>query len=530
MMRIILAQLNFHMGVIANNADKIIRICQQYQTDVDLIIFPELALTGYPPEDLLLRDDFYQQVEQALIHIQHCVDDCHIVIGHPQRTDQGVYNSASLFYQDQCIARYDKMCLPNYAVFDEKRYFIPGNKACIFTVKSTRFAMTLCEDLWEQQPVQLALEQQVDAIISLNASPFTLTKAQQRLTILQQRVRETQRPIFYVNLVGGQDELVFDGGSMLLDTQGNIVQQAPFFQENLLTIDFNQVHPPSPIAIKPLNESALIYQALVLSTHDYIKKNGFDGVLIGLSGGIDSALTLAIAHDALGADKVHAVMMPSRYTANMSLEDAQQQAQNLSVKYSVIEIEPMFNSFLAALAPEFKELPTDATEENIQARCRGVLLMALSNKLGKLVLSTSNKSEMAVGYATLYGDMAGGFAVLKDVLKTQVYQLAQYRNQLSPIIPERVITRPPSAELAHEQTDQDTLPAYETLDAIIQLYVEQNVHPEAIIQQGFDTEAVSTVIQRIKHNEYKRHQAPPGPRITERAFGKDWRLPITSGF
>jgi len=524
-----MAQVNSTLGNIEANSRIIQTIIAEHQESHDVILFPELCLTGYPPEDLLFRNELHQRVEEQLKLIANATQDCHVIVGHPQLEKERCFNSATVFYQGERIATYDKQCLPNYSVFDEKRYFTAGKKTGLLTVKSMKLALCICEDIWQEQPALLAKQAGADCILCLNASPFYADKLSLRQEVISKRAKEHQLPIIYVNAVGGQDELVFDGLSFAVDKSGTIKSQSNAFKTSLDTITITKNSLSGEMANIPSVES-LIYQALVSGTRDYVTKNGFKGALIGLSGGIDSALTLAIAVDALGHDNVHAVMMPSRYTADMSNEDALLEAQALNTKYSTLPIEPIFKQFLAGLSDEFAGLKTDTTEENIQARVRGTLLMALSNKTGKIVLTTGNKSEMAVGYATLYGDMAGGFAVLKDVPKTLVYRLAKYRNSLSAVIPERVITRAPSAELAEDQADQDSLPDYAILDKILHYYVECNMGVEEICEKGIAAEDVKKIIRLIDINEYKRRQAPPGVRISQRAFGRDWRYPITSGF
>lgn len=525
---ILMAQINPLVGAIKANTDAILSIMNKEQQAHDLIVFPELAITGYSPEDLLLRDDFYRQVEKSLRLIQSASQNCYVVIGHPVQEDYVHYNAASVFYQGQCIATYYKQHLPNHDVFDEQRYFVAGPaKPCIISVKGHSIGICICQDLWENGPVEQVIDAGANVLLCLNASPFDYEKYALRESLLRKHARRGIS-IVYVNLVGGQDELVFDGLSCAMDPSGEIQVRAPAFKEALqsLRIVGQNIHGE----ISPLFEqNQLIYEALVCGTRDYVLKNHFPGVLLGLSGGIDSALTLAIAVDALGADKVHAVMMPSRYTADISNEDAQQQLDIMKVSHNTLAIEPLFKAFLNTLEPVFAGLPTDVTEENLQARIRGTLLMAMSNKSGKMLLTTSNKSESAVGYATLYGDMAGGFSVLKDLLKTQVYALAHYRNSISKVIPERVISRPPSAELAPNQKDQDSLPDYAILDNIIHAYMVENRSAADIIQEGFMPEIVHDVIRRIRRNEYKRRQAAPGVKISRRAFGKDWRYPITAG-
>lgn len=525
---ILMAQINPLVGAIHTNADKIIAIIEREQQHHDLILFPELALTGYSPEDLLLRDNFYRQTEQALARIQAVVRDCHVVLGHPLQTGDAYYNAASVFYQGKALALYYKQHLPNHDVFDEKRYFTPGPaQPCLIQVKGYTLGICICQDLWENTPVDQVISAGANILLCLNASPFDYEKYALRESLLRKHASRGIS-VFYVNLVGGQDELVFDGLSCAMDCQGNIRARAAAFEEALLPVLVRGKTLQGKI--EPLADKIpLIYQALLCGLRDYVQKNHFPGVVLGLSGGIDSALTLALAVDALGADKVHAFMMPSRYTADMSNEDAKTQLEILKVSHNTLAIEPLLHTFLDTLAPVFQGMPADVTEENLQARIRGTLLMAMSNKSGKMLLSTSNKSESAVGYATLYGDMAGGFSVLKDVLKTQVYALARYRNSLAAIIPERVLTRAPSAELAANQKDQDSLPDYVILDGIIHGYMVNNRSAADLIQEGFEAETVYTTIRRISRNEYKRRQSAPGIKISTRAFGKDWRYPITSG-
>jgi NAD+ synthase (glutamine-hydrolysing) len=533
-MNIILAQINSTVGAIEANTQLILDTLQA-NTNTDLIVFPELALTGYPPEDLLLRPHLYTRCEQALEKIAQATQKNHtaIILGHPTQLGSKRYNSASCYHQGKRIALYHKRELPNYTVFDEKRYFTPGTQSCVFELKDIQIGLIICEDTWLPEPTQATQAAGAELIISINASPFALNKDQIRESVVKQRTQETLCPLLYVNCVGGQDELVFDGGSLAVNANSAVIARAPQFKTDCLALQFDtsrkQFYTAQTI---PKTESSLaqVYNALVLGVRDYIQKNKFPGAIIGLSGGIDSALTLAIATDAIGGENVSAISMPSRYTAGISNDDAKQQAKQSGVHYNLISIEPMFDAFLTALKPSFSDKQPDTTEQNIQARIRGVLLMALSNQTGKLVLTTGNKSEMAVGYTTIYGDMAGGFAVLKDIPKTMVYALANYRNTVGSIIPERVITRPPSAELAPDQKDQDTLPDYDTLDSIINLYIDQDQDAEYIIQQGFEPTAVEKIIHLIKRNEYKRRQAPPGIRISERAFGKDRRYPITSGY
>ena len=536
MLNVTLAQINTHTGNITANTAHILAIITKAksQQPTDVLIFPELALSGYPPEDLLLRPDFLQKIQQALLKIVQQCKDIYVILGYPQQTVGGLYNAAVIIHNGKIIARYFKQKLPNYSVFDEKRYFIAGNKPCVVDIKGIKFGITICEDLWHPEPIAQAKAAGAEMIISINASPFDYEKPSQRLDKLRTRQQETGLPILYTHLVGGQDELVFDGGSFILNAQGKRVAQAPYFKTAYLSINIDQqgkfVNVGQAITGFPATEQ-LVYEALVLAVNDYINKNHFHGAIIGLSGGIDSALTLAIAVDAIGADKVQAVMLPSRYTSKLSLTVAAEQAQILQVNYSVMSIEQPVTVFSELLREACADATlTGTTEENLQARCRGILLMALSNNSKRLVLTTGNKSEMSVGYTTLYGDMAGGFAVLKDVPKTLVYRLANYRNTLSAVIPQAVIDRPPTAELANDQVDANSLPPYAILDAILQRYVEKDEAAETIIKAGFPSTVVEKVINLVKHNEYKRRQAPLGPRVTPRAYGRDRRYPITSGF
>lgn len=535
-LRIVMGQLNLLVGDIDGNADKLIRAANRARDEIggDLIVFPELALTGYPPEDLLLRADLLERAEKGLAAIAGAVHGVDVIIGHPHRRGDRLYNAASVVHNGKIIATYLKQLLPNYGVFDEKRYFAPGNNPCVIDIHGVPVGVTICEDVWQAGPVEQSANAGAGVLVNLNGSPYHVNKIEERIENVAQRARASSVPIIYVNLVGGQDELVFDGESFVVDATGALTQRAAPFEEQLLAVDIDtSVRPMAPVAgtIEPqLGEIESVYQALVLGVRDYVDKNDFPGVVLGLSGGIDSGLTLTIAVDAIGADRVEAVMMPSRYTADMSLEDARAEAEALGVAYRVISIEPMFEAFFKGLADEFRGLAPGVTEENIQSRIRGVLLMAISNKTGKMVLATGNKSEMAVGYATLYGDMVGGFAAIKDVPKTLVYRLAEYRNQIQPAIPRRVIEREPSAELAADQKDTDTLPPYNLLDAILERYVERDLGPEEIAAAGFDFTTVQKVVKMVDRNEYKRRQAAPGVRITPRAFGRDRRYPITSGF
>lgn len=528
-LNILMAQINPTVGAIKSNETKILEIIETKQDHHDLIIFPELSLSGYPPEDLLFRNEFHQAIEESLDRIQAATKECYVLIGHPGMVKETCYNSMSIFHMGRKIREYHKQNLPNYDVFDEARYFTPGKQdPCTLTIKNYKLGICICEDLWQPGPVEDLIDAGVCTIISLNASPFHYLKYSRREELLKSYSRQGIAMI-YVNQIGGQDELLFDGQSLAVDKKGAICARSPAFEEDLCSIQLSEEGIEG--AINPLlSLPALIYKALVCGTRDYVTKNNFPGVLLGLSGGIDSALTLAVAVDALGADKVHAVMMPSRFTASISKEDALQQLNSLNVSHTTLSIEPTFETIISTLDPVFNGLAADTTEENIQARIRGLFLMAMSNKSGKMVLTTSNKSETAVGYATLYGDMAGGFSVLKDVLKTQVYELAHYRNSLSEVIPERVITRAPSAELRENQTDQDSLPEYPILDEIIVAYMEKRLSANEIISQGFKYDEVEKVIKLIRRNEYKRRQAAPGVKISPMAFGKDWRYPITNGF
>jgi NAD+ synthase (glutamine-hydrolysing) len=535
-LRVVLAQIDLLVGDIEGNTDKIIAKSQHArdQFKADLVVFPELSLTSYPPEDLLLRPALYQRVNAALQKLQAYLKDIDIIIGYPAQAAEGFcYNKVSLIHEGAIVTSYAKQILPNYSVFDEKRYFTPGHGVCITSIKGIPTAITICEDMWHTRPMLEASQAGAKLMITINASPFDHGKPLAREQMMAQRAKEGNMPLIYVNQVGAQDELVFDGGSMVLNAQGEVCYSAGFFKEKLLPVDivFDGVAQVASNKILPLpSEEERVYNALVLGVRDYIRKNNFPGALVGLSGGIDSALTLAIAVDAIGNKHVEAVLMPSRYTSQMSITDAKTIAETLGVKYRIIPIETVFQAFLQTLAPEFAGLPEDTTEENLQSRCRGTLLMAISNKLGSLVLSTGNKSEMSVGYATLYGDMVGGFGVLKDVFKTWVYRLANYHNHISAVIPQRIIERAPSAELKPDQTDQDALPPYPLLDAILERYIEQDQSPEDIIAAGFDKETVLKIVRKVDHNEYKRRQAPTGVRITQRAFGRDRRYPITSGF
>jgi NAD+ synthase (glutamine-hydrolysing) len=535
-LRIALAQLDLLVGDVHGNADRVITTAQRAHADLgaDLVLFPELTLSGYPPEDLLFHRGFRLQTESALERVRTEVRGPRIMLGFPEYTRAGIYNSAALIADGSVVAIHRKAELPNYKVFDEKRYFQAGAQPTVADCNSFRVGMLICEDMWEPEPAQLARSAGAELLVVINASPYELHKQREREAVIQQRVRDVGLPVAYVNLFGAQDELVFDGNSFVMDAEGHVVMRAPAFQEGTYAVDFvrqgRKVMPKAGDIAPELSDEASVYAALVLGVRDYVNKHGFPGVVMGLSGGVDSALTLAIAVDALGAQRVHAVMMPSRYTAQISLEDAEQEARLLGVSYSVLSIESMFEATLATLKDEFAGRKPDASEENIQSRCRMLLLMGISNKTGRMLLTTGNKSEMAVGYATLYGDMAGGFAPIKDCSKLLVYRLAAYRNSLGRAIPQRVIDRPPSAELRHDQKDSDSLPPYEVLDPILEAFIEGDLSVDEIEARGFDRATVGRVLDLVKRNEYKRRQAPPGVRVSRRAFGRDWRYPVTNGY
>lgn len=528
--KIALAQINPLVGDLENNSRKIEQYIDSavYDYQADLIVFPELALTGYPPEDLLFREGFVLQAAGYLQELAEQAVEISVLLGYPRQVENNIYNSAAYLTGGAIQHIYDKQVLPNYGVFDEKRYFEPGAKNGIVQVKGNNIGISICEDIWQPEPVSSTVAAGAELILNINASPYHIGKPGERKAALLQRCEESRVPIVYVNLVGGQDELVFDGHSMAVNKTGDVVYQAPGFVESLGVVEFSAkgIEPVIPVATQE-EDIAEVYRALSLAVKDYVSKNGFQGVVLGLSGGIDSALTLAVAVEALGAEQVEAVMMPSRYTSKISLEDAAKLAENLGVHYQEISIEPALQSFLGSLQSSLQGYAPDTTEENIQARCRGVILMAISNKKRRLVLATGNKSEMAVGYATLYGDMAGGFAPLKDVSKTWVYRLCEYINRNKEIIPRRIIERPPSAELAPDQKDEDSLPPYAVLDEILELYLEQEKSVESIISIGFDADVVLEVVRKVNLNEYKRRQAAPGVKITKRAFGRERRYPIT---
>ncbi|MFO1272399.1 MAG: NAD+ synthase [Rubrivivax sp.] len=550
-MKIALAQINATVGDLTGNAARIVAAARRaHALGAQVVVAPELALSGYPPEDLLLRPAFMQACADTLQSLAGQLADCeglHVVVGHPWAAGDGgdvrsksiraqrCFNAASVLAGGRVVATYCKRELPNYQVFDERRYFVSGREAgrgpVVFDAGGLRLGLLICEDAWFDEPAESAKAAGAQVLCVLNASPFHLDKAEEREQRMAERARGVGLPLLYSHLVGGQDEVVFDGASFALDVEGRIAARAASFAEELLVVEIGaDGRPAGPVAPVPSFEQQA-WSALVTGVHDYLGKNGFPGAIIGLSGGIDSALVLALAVDALGADRVRAVMMPSPYTADISWIDARDMAARLGVRSDEIDIAPIFEAFRTSLAPQFAGLAEDTTEENLQARIRGTLLMALSNKTGAIVLTTGNKSEMATGYCTLYGDMAGGFAVIKDVAKTLVYRLSEWKNaQGREVIPRRIITRPPSAELRPNQTDQDSLPPYEVLDAILALYMEEDRSIEQIVAAGYARTDVERVTRLIKINEYKRRQAPVGIRITHRAFGRDWRYPITSKF
>jgi NAD+ synthetase len=529
-MKIAVAQINVTVGDFAGNAAKIRRAVDSARAaGARLVVTPEMSLCGYPAEDLWLRDDFCDQCTAELVKLATYCLDVAVVVGYPHREGRTRYNAAAVLRGGRIEHVYFKQKLPNYLVFDEKRYFETGDRPCVFEVDGRRVGLAICEDLWFPEPAAQAKAAGAELLLSINASPFNRAQQAERYTRMGARVKETRLPLLYVHQVGGQDEIVFDGASFGIDAEGLVTYQADTFREAVDIVDFDGTTPRGAMA-RPITEEELVYRALMTGVADYVDKNRFPGILLGLSGGIDSALVLAICVDALGAGRVHAVMMPSDYTAAISVADSREMAKIHGVKYTEIAIKPVFDAFRAQLAPSFAGREEDTTEENLQSRIRGTLLMALSNKTGAIVVTTGNKSEMATGYATLYGDMAGGYALLKDIVKTLVYRLSNWRNGRGRVIPQRVIERPPSAELRPGQVDQDSLPPYEVLDAVVERYMERDMDPEAIMGLGYDAEAVRRVVHLIRVNEYKRRQAPPGVRITPRGFGKDWRYPITSGF
>jgi len=537
---ILMAQINTQVGDFDGNVDKVLAVVADAAVarELPVVVFPELTLCGYPPEDLLLRPSIELRVDAALLRLTNELPAAaYAVVGYPRLLEGKLYNMAGVIHQGALIAEYRKQALPNYQVFDEKRYFTPGSESCVVDIAGVPVGLTICEDIWEDGPVSGSASAGAQLILNLNSSPYHIGKRSERVALVGERARASSTPIVYVNQVGGQDELVFDGGSFAVGHDGELIVSAPSFEEGQFWLEAQrvddglQLSSDEPAIERGADEELeATWKALVLGVRDYVNKNRFPGVVLGLSGGVDSALTLAVAVDALGAERVEAIMMPFRYTSQMSVEDAAEQSLTQGVKHKVISIEPIYEAFMASLKEEFAGFAPDTTEENLQARCRGVLLMSVSNKKGSLVLTTGNKSEMAVGYSTLYGDMAGGFDVLKDVPKTLVFALCRYRNSLGPCIPERVIERPPSAELAPDQKDEDSLPPYDVLDRILELYIEKDYSAEAIIAQGMDREQVQRVLRLVDLNEYKRRQAPIGVRITRRGFGRDRRYPITSAW
>ena len=533
--KIALAQFSPHIGNLEANAQKMLEQANEAKKqNADLIIFPELSSIGYPAEDLLLRPSLTKRTQQVFEQLK-TVKDIVMVFGFVNQTEDGQrYNAAAVMKDGQVLGVYNKQNLPNYSVFDEKRYFTEGHQHLVFEYLEHKFGVLICEDVWSLSTVQQLAQLNVETALILNASPYEVGKPQHRIETMSALAKQMNLNLVYVNQVGGQDDLIFDGTSFVIAKDGSITLQAESFKEALYFAEYEAEQQAFKVNALPpaLDTMAEIYQSLVMATRDYVQRSGFPGVILGLSGGIDSALTLAIAADAIGADKVQAVMMPYTYTAQISVEDAAEQAKSMGVTFGIAEINPIVNSFMQTLYPFFGNSPADATEENLQARARGTLLMGLSNKFGNLVLSTGNKSELAVGYCTLYGDMVGGFAVLKDVYKTIVFELAKYRNSISdkPVIPERVITRPPSAELRPDQKDQDSLPPYDVLDAILYAYIEEDMSQDDIIAKGFDAEVVAKVIRLVDFNEYKRRQGAIGPRISSRAFSRERRYPIMNGW
>ena len=533
-----MAQLNLVVGDVDGNTSRIIAAANEARDvhHAHIVMLPELAVSGYPPEDLLFHSGMRLQVAESLQRLQQEIRGITLIAGYPEYEGATIFNAAIVIRDGKIIANHRKACLPNYRVFDEKRYFTPGTQPTIIEMNGIRAGVLVCEDAWDSGPARQAREAGAQVLLVINASPYEVDKQSQReQEVVGARIRENGIPVVFLNLVGGQDELVFDGNSFVMDGQGVVTQRVPAFTEGMYVVDLalqgdgNVCPIPGKIvALQGQEES--VYGALVQGTRDYVTKHRFPGVVMGLSGGIDSALTLVIAVDALGADRVHSVAMPSRYTSQMSKDDAALQARRMHVKHSEISIEGMFEATLGALKNEFAGRAPDTSEENIQSRCRGVLLMGISNKTGKMLLTTGNKSEMAVGYATLYGDMAGGFAPIKDCSKLLVYRLCKWRNSQSPVIPERVIERPPTAELRPDQKDTDSLPPYEILDPILEAFIEEDLSVEQIAARGFDRATVGRILDLVKRNEYKRRQAPPGVRVSGRAFGRDWRYPITSGY
>jgi len=534
--KVALAQIDLVVGDVAGNSAKIIEHAQRARDadGADIVVFPELSVCGYPPEDLLFHAGLRHDIEAAVAEIRDAVFGIAILLGFPEYDDEHIYNACIVLQDGKVVAHYRKQLLPNYSVFDEERYFTAGTEPAVFKLNGIRIGLNICEDVWNPAPIGASRRAGAECAFVINGSPFEVHSQENREQAVRTRISEVGIPVVYVNHVGGQDELVFEGASFVMDADGEIAYRARSFEESMQTVVLEGtatgVVPERGRIAKPDDRIARTYRALVLGTHDYVQNHGFPGVIIGLSGGIDSALVLAIACDAIGADRVRTLQMPFRYTSTMSQEDSARQAETFGVEYDVIPIEPMYEATIRQLAPVLGETEPDATEENIQARCRGLLLMAISNKTGRMLLTTGNKSEMAVGYATLYGDMAGGFAPIKDCSKSLVYELARYRNTLGDAIPERVITRPPSAELRPDQKDSDSLPDYDILDPILEAFIEMDLSVAEITERGFDRDVVIRVLEMVKRNEYKRRQAPPGVRISSRAFGRDWRYPITSGY
>jgi NAD+ synthase (glutamine-hydrolysing) len=537
-MRCVMAQLDLVVGDVEGNTSRIVAAAVQAREEfrADVVMLPELAVSGYPPEDLLFHLGLRAQVAGSIERLKSDVRGITLIAGYPEYEGDRIFNSAVVIRDGVVLANHRKACLPNYRVFDEKRYFAAGTHPTMVELNGIKAGILVCEDIWDAEPAARARRAGAEVLLVINASPYEVNKQRQReREVVRRRVAETGVPLLFVNLIGGQDELVFDGNSFVMNALGEVTMRAPAFVEGLYSVDL-EAGPggsvqPRPGGLTPLQgEEESVYGALVLGTRDYVDKHRFPGVVLGLSGGVDSALTLSIAVDALGPDRVHSVAMPSRYTSQMSKDDAALQASWLRVKHSEISIENMFEATLTALKGEFSGRPPDTAEENIQSRCRGVLLMGISNKTGRMLLTTGNKSEMAVGYATLYGDMAGGFAPIKDCSKLLVYRLAAWRNAQSRAIPARVIERPPSAELRADQKDTDSLPPYEVLDPILEAFIEEDLSVEQIVARGFDRATVGRILDLVKRNEYKRRQAPPGVRVSGRAFGRDWRYPITSGY
>ena len=533
---IVLAQIDLIVGDISGNTTRILEYCERVkvESDADLIVFPELSISGYPPEDLLLHSGLKRRIAEAVELIRQNVRGIAVLVGFPEYTQDHIFNSCAVYNNGKELIRYRKHALPNYSVFDEKRYFTPGNETAVFELHGIKIGINICEDIWYYKPARLSKSAGAQLIIVINGSPYQKDGQNIRESTIKRRISEVKIPIVYLNLVGGQDELIFDGASFVMNEKGDVTYRAPAFEETIACIEFERIQKtivPMSSSIEPkLEEIESIYKALVKGTRDYISKHNFPGVVLGLSGGIDSALTLAIACDAIGSDNVRAVMMPFKYTSKMSLEDAQLQSSILNIQYDILPIETLYDAANNLLLPIFDGAKVDATEENIQSRARCILLMAISNKTGLMLLTTGNKSEMAVGYATLYGDMAGGFAPIKDCTKTMVKKLAEYRNTLNEVIPQRVIDREPSAELRENQQDSDSLPPYDLLDPILEAFVEEDLSVLEIVERGYDKTLVTRILEMVKRNEYKRRQAPPGIRISNRAFGRDWRYPITSGY